>query len=98
MMKHHQLIQVEDYRPLVGADAIERIREKARPLRGMRVAHVNSTYYGGGVAEILSSLALLMNSLGISAEWRVIQGALTFSASPRRCTTPCRAARSISPS
>ena len=44
----------------------------------MRVVHINSTYYGGGVAEILSSLALLMNSVGIRAGWRVIQGRPDF--------------------
>jgi trehalose synthase len=44
----------------------------------LHVAHVNSTYYGGGVAEILGSLTLLMNSLGIKTEWRVIQGSPDF--------------------
>jgi trehalose synthase len=39
---------------------------------------VNSTYYGGGVAELLSSLTLLMNSLGIKTGWRIIQGAPDF--------------------
>jgi trehalose synthase len=38
----------------------------------------NSTYYGGGVAEILSSLTLLMNSLGLRTQWRVIQGTADF--------------------
>lgn len=42
------------------------------------MAHVNSTYYGGGVAELLSSLTLLMNSVGIKTGWRVIQGAPDF--------------------
>jgi trehalose synthase len=39
---------------------------------------VNSTYYGGGVAELLSSLTLLLNSLGIKTGWRVIQGSPDF--------------------
>jgi Trehalose synthase, N-terminal domain len=38
----------------------------------------NSTYYGGGVAEMLSSLTLLMNAAGIRAEWRVLQGDTRF--------------------
>src|SRR6267378_4338583 len=33
---------------------------------------------GGGVAEMLSSLTLLMNSLGLRTEWRVIQGTPDF--------------------
>jgi len=69
-----RLTQVEDYEPLVGEETIDRIREKARPLQGLHVVNVNSTYYGGGVAELLTSLTLLMNSLGIKTGWRVIQG------------------------
>ena len=44
----------------------------------MHVTHVNSTYYGGGVAELLGSLTLLMNSVGIKTGWRVIQGSPDF--------------------
>jgi trehalose synthase len=39
---------------------------------------VSSTYYGGGVAQILSSLTLLMNESGIKTGWRVIQGRPDF--------------------
>ena len=78
MIKSHRLVQVEDYEQFVGAEMIERVREKARPLRGLHVTHVNSTYYGGGVAELLSPLTLLMNSVGIKTGWRVIQGSPDF--------------------
>ena len=47
---------------------------KAEPWRGARVAHVNSTFYGGGVAELLSSLTLLMSDAGLVTEWRAILG------------------------
>lgn len=57
---------------------MQRIRDKADKLKGLRVANFNSTYYGGGVAEIISSLTLLMNSLGLRTEWRVIQGTPDF--------------------
>jgi len=77
-MKHQKMVQVEDYEQFVGAETIERIRDKAKPLQDLHVANVNSTYYGGGVAEILSSLTLLMNSLGIKTGWRLIQGAPDF--------------------
>jgi trehalose synthase len=73
-----KLTTVEDYGPLVGAETVERILMKARRLRDMHVVHVNSTYYGGGVAELLSSLTLLMNSAGIRTGWRVIQGRPDF--------------------
>ncbi len=73
-----KIIQVEDFEPHVGAETVERIIRKARPLRDIHVAHINSTYYGGGVAEVLSSKTLLMNSLGIKTGWRVIQGSPDF--------------------
>jgi trehalose synthase len=77
-MAHYRITQIEDYEPLVGAEVVRRIRDKAAKLKGLRVANFNSTYYGGGVAEIISSLTLLMNSLGLRTEWRVIQGTPDF--------------------
>jgi trehalose synthase len=77
-MGHYHITQIEDYEPLVGTDTVQRIRQKAAKLKGLRVANFNSTYYGGGVAEIISSLTLLMNSLGLRSEWRVIQGTADF--------------------
>lgn len=73
-----KLITIEDYEPLVGAGTVERILRKASQLRDLHVAHVNSTYYGGGVAELLSSITLLMNSAGVRTGWRVIQGRPDF--------------------
>lgn len=73
-----RLVQIEDYEPLVGTETVERIKSKAKALGKFRVVHFNSTYYGGGVAEMLSCLTLLMNSLGIETEWRVIQGSSDF--------------------
>ena len=40
--------------------------------------HVNSTYYGGGVAELLSSITLLMNNMGVRTGWRAIHGPPDF--------------------
>jgi trehalose synthase len=70
--------QVEDYEKLIGAETVERIKKKAEPLKSLHLVNVNSTYYGGGVAELLSSMTLLMNGLGIKTGWRVIQGAPDF--------------------
>lgn len=71
-------IRVEDYESLIGGEAVERILQKAANLRDLHIVNVNSTHYGGGVAEILSSLTLLMNSAGIRTGWRVIQGRPDF--------------------
>jgi trehalose synthase len=73
-----RLTKVEDYGPVAGTETVERILAKAARLRDLHVVHVNSTYYGGGVAELLSSLTLLMNSAGIKTGWRVIQGRPDF--------------------
>jgi trehalose synthase len=73
-----ELASIERYEPLVGGETVERILNKAARLRDLHVVNINSTHYGGGVAEILSSLTLLMNSLGIQTGWRVIQGRPDF--------------------
>jgi trehalose synthase len=72
------MVRVEDYEPLVGSETVARVLDKANPMRNVHVAHVNSTYYGGGVAELLGSLTLLMDSAGIKTGWRVIQGSPDF--------------------
>jgi trehalose synthase len=77
-MDFPRMRRVEDYELFIGSEAVERIGQKAQSLQHLHVAHVNSTYYGGGVAELLSSLSLLMNSAGIRTGWRVIQGAPDF--------------------
>src|SRR5205823_11910961 len=96
-MAQYRIQRIEDYVELIGAAKVERIRNKAKEFEGLRVANFNSTYYGGGVAEMLSSMTLLMNSLGLQTEWRVIQGTPDFSRSQKRCTTRCKAARLILP-
>lgn len=78
MKTHQKIIKIENYEPYIGGEAVERIIRKAKKLENYHVIHVNSTYYGGGVAELLSPLTLLMNSVGIKAGWRVIQGAPDF--------------------
>lgn len=78
-MGHDQrLVSVEDYEAYIGPEAVGRILHKASQLRDLHVVNVNSTYYGGGVAELLSSLTLLFNSVGIKTGWRVIQGSEDF--------------------
>ncbi len=72
------LTRVRDYVELVGEETVERILEKARRLSDLHVININSTYYGGGVAQLLGSLTLLMNLAGIQTGWRVIQGRPDF--------------------
>jgi trehalose synthase len=66
------------YAPLIGAEAVERIAEKAARIGTMRVAHISSTFYGGGVTELLTPLTLMMNASGIETDWHLIQGTPGF--------------------
>ena len=78
MPEPKRILRIEDFERYDGGEPIERILKKAKKFKDMHVAHINSTYYGGGVAEVLSSKTLLMNSLGIRTGWRVIQGSPDF--------------------
>jgi trehalose synthase len=73
-----QLTTIYDYEPLVGSETVERIAKRAEQLRDLHIVNISSTYYGGGVAELLSSLTLLINASGIRTGWRVIQGRPDF--------------------
>ncbi len=77
-MQQRDIVTIEDYEKHIGAEAVERIKSKARPLREFHVVNVNSTYYGGGVSMLLGSLTILMNSLGIETGWRTIHGSPEF--------------------
>jgi len=68
------MIRLNDYREIVGDKTISNIYKKARGLYGRSMIHLNSTYMGGGVAEILHSLIPLFNEIGIDAGWRIIRG------------------------
>ena len=70
--------RVADYAEAAGAEAVERLVEAARPLRGLRLLNVNSTAFGGGVAELLHTQVPLMNDLGIDTSWVVIEGTDAF--------------------
>ena len=74
----NRLFSVEDYEPFIGSETVERILRKTKAFQGFSIVNFNSTFYGGGVAELLSGMTLLMNSVGIKAEWRVIQGRPDF--------------------
>lgn len=63
-----------DYREIVGDDVIYSLCRKARSLYGKHVLHLNSTYQGGGVAEMLVSLLPLINDTGVDAGWRILHG------------------------
>ncbi len=83
-MRHRRISQgvsmrnLEDYRKIVGEEVISSIYRKARTLYDLKVININSTYYGGGVAEILNTLVPLMNDAGVYADWRILRGTPDF--------------------
>ncbi|WP_456433964.1 glycosyltransferase [Thermosulfuriphilus sp.] len=66
------------YREIAGADVVDQLKQLAGALIGARVIHVNSTRYGGGVAEILNSLTAIKEALGLNIRWEVISGDENF--------------------
>jgi trehalose synthase len=72
------MTQLEDYREIVGDEVYLSIYRKMRHLYGKHVLNINSTYIGGGVAEILSSMVPLMNDVGLNAGWRTVHGNMDF--------------------
>lgn len=66
--------RIASYKRVVGEESISQLYQLAEGLQGRTVVHVNSTRYGGGVAEILKWLTPLMNDLGLKVSWEVIEG------------------------
>jgi trehalose synthase len=70
--------RLSDYRATIGPAAFSELQALGAKLKGKRVAHVNATSYGGGVAELLHSLVPLMADLGLDVHWFVLSGTQTF--------------------
>lgn len=70
--------RMEDYLPIVGEKVLYNIYQKAAKLYERHLLHVNSTFIGGGVAEILNNLVPLTNDIGLDAGWRVLHGTAEF--------------------
>lgn len=66
------------YRPIVGNNVIDNIYKKAKNLQGKHFVAISSTHQGGGVAEMLNSIIILFNELGIKFGWRIIHGSPDF--------------------
>jgi len=66
------------YRMVAGKSVLDELVSLGEELKGLRVCHVNSTPFGGGVAELLACQIPLMRAVGIQADWQVIRGDHTF--------------------
>jgi len=63
---------IEAYDEVVERRRLQRLRELAAALDGVRILHLNSTATGGGVAELLRSIVPLCADLGIDTDWFVM--------------------------
>lgn len=71
-------IEMDEYLPHIGQESLDVLRKLAEPLQGTRWCHLNSTFDGGGVAEMLRSLVPIARSLGLDANWYAIRGTDEF--------------------
>jgi len=71
-------ISLNDYVGIVGEEEVNSVKALAEKLNGKSVTHVNSTAYGGGVAEMLHNLVPLMKDVGLDVHWEVIKGSFDF--------------------
>ena len=72
------MIALKRYEKIIGKEKLKEIISSASKLNGKRILNINSTYQGGGVAEILNHLIPLMNELGIDFGWRTLHGSPDF--------------------
>lgn len=72
------LPKIKNYEDIVGEQVINNILSSASPLSEKEVLHVNSTFFGGGVAEILNTLVLLMSDAGMKGMWRILKASTDF--------------------
>ena len=65
---------LERYAQVVAPGTLRALEALARRLRGHRIVMVNTTKTGGGVAEILHRLVVILNELGVPTSWEVMEG------------------------
>jgi trehalose synthase len=71
-------LSLDSYKEIIGEKELQNIRSLAKKLKDKSVVHINSTAYGGGVAEMLQRIVPLMNDVGLHADWKVIKGENEF--------------------
>ncbi len=71
-------IDLDVYKNFSNESLLKEIRQLADTLQGKEWAHINSTFEGGGVAEMLRSVIPLVRGLGINSSWYCIEGGEDF--------------------
>lgn len=68
-----EALNLQDYKEVIGNSKLEKLKQLSAPLENKVWAHVNSTYVGGGVVEMLKSLVPLAKGFGIDAQWHLFE-------------------------
>ncbi len=78
--KYHPLedVSLDMYSGIIGNEEVEDIRKLSSLLEGRTWTHVNSTFEGGGVAEMLKSVIPIARNLGLNSRWYCIEGTDDF--------------------
>jgi len=69
---------LSEYAPIVGDEVVSQLERLTEVVAPRRFVHINSTRYGGGVAEILNRAVPLLNQLGLETHWQVMEGDPSF--------------------
>lgn len=68
------MVNIRDYSDIVGKDIVDGLFIIADKLKGKTIQNINSTFVGGGVAEILTRMIPLLKQLDVETHWNVIKG------------------------
>ena len=82
-----------DYRKFMEQEIAFELDFLVDKLKGKKIAMVNATAYGGGVAEKLHSLVPLMRDMGVDIDWWTILGNEEFYNVTKSFITVCRGRR-----
>lgn len=69
---------IEQYASIASKGDMVLLKRLGERLSGKSFLHINSTFSGGGVAEILNRMIPILKELGINTRWEVIEGDADF--------------------
>ena len=71
-------VDLELYTEIIGKNKVESLKKLTGLLVNKTWTKINSTFEGGGVAEMLKSIVPIANGLGINCLWYCIEGTEDF--------------------
>lgn len=66
--------KLESYRSIVADSLLDEVYRIGQDLRGLRLCHISSAPFGGGVPELLFAVVPLERDLGIQVDWYALRG------------------------